>query len=221
MCSPFRAHFLSQLHFRLLSLTAQNYTEWITTDRNSDTRSAWGVMRGCKGSAIPQALNHCGCWRGMTATAPKRPNNVRDTFFNRIHLLPEGFISNTGAPTCFLPRVPFNLVTPLVWLHTRGKQAKHSYFYNLECRIYCNINFNWSYLIASRSMGVGRTFSRGWPVGDFPKIFAGGIKSGEICFFPSKLKKQPFLLIISKSREGRGLGTPLPPLPTPMSRSRP
>ena len=42
-------------------------------------------------------------------------------------------------------------------------------------------------------MGVGRIFSRGGPVEDFPKIFfQGGAKSGEIWFCPSKLKKQPF-----------------------------
>jgi len=33
----------------------------------------------------------------------------------------------------------------------------------------------------------------GGEVGDFPKIFSRGTKSGEICFYPSKLKKQPFL----------------------------
>jgi len=46
-------------------------------------------------------------------------------------------------------------------------------------------------------MGVGRSFSRGGAVGDFPKNFSRGepkvVKFG---FHPSKLKKQLFLLII-------------------------
>ena len=48
-------------------------------------------------------------------------------------------------------------------------------------------------------MGVGRIVSRGGHWGIFPKFFQGGDKSGEICFFShSKLRKQPFLLKISK-----------------------
>jgi len=64
-------------------------------------------------------------------------------------------------------------------------------------------------------MGVGRIFSRGEPVGDFPKIFSRGPKVVKFGFYPSKLKKQPFLLIISKSRGGQG--PPCTPLPTPMT----
>jgi len=36
----------------------------------------------------------------------------------------------------------------------------------------------------------------------FPKIFPWWGQSGEICFYASQLTKQPFLLIISKSRGG-------------------
>jgi len=36
-------------------------------------------------------------------------------------------------------------------------------------------------------------------VGDFPKFFPGGPKVVKFVFYPSKLKKQHFLLIISKS----------------------
>jgi len=39
------------------------------------------------------------------------------------------------------------------------------------------------------------------PVGDFPKNFQGGPKVVKFVFYHPKLKKQPFLLIISKSRE--------------------
>ena len=63
------------------------------------------------------------------------------------------------------------------------------------------------------NMGVGRIFSMG-AVGNFPKIFSrGGPKVVKFGFYPSKLKKQPFLLIISKSRGGAW--PPLLPLPTP------
>jgi len=54
-------------------------------------------------------------------------------------------------------------------------------------------------------MGVGRIFSREGPVGDFPKIFSReGPKVVKFVFYHPKLKKQPFLLIISKSRGGLG-----------------
>ena len=53
-------------------------------------------------------------------------------------------------------------------------------------------------------MGVGRIFSRGGP------------KVVKFVFYPSKFKKQPFLLIISKSRRGPRPPPALPPLPTPM-----
>ena len=52
-------------------------------------------------------------------------------------------------------------------------------------------------------------FPGGVAVGDFPKIFPGGPKVVKIKFYPSKLKKQTFLLIISKS------GGPRLPLPHP------
>ena len=55
---------------------------------------------------------------------------------------------------------------------------------------------------SNSGMGVGRVFSRGGP-----KV----VKFG---FYPSKLKKKPFLLIISKSRGA--LPPAPPPLPTPM-----
>ena len=50
-------------------------------------------------------------------------------------------------------------------------------------------------------MGIGRIFSGGATTGDFSKIFLGVAKRGEICFSHSKLRKQPFLLKFSKSRE--------------------
>jgi len=41
------------------------------------------------------------------------------------------------------------------------------------------------------AIGVGRILQRG-PLGDFSKFFAGGAKSGEICFFPLITKKTTF-----------------------------
>ena len=64
-------------------------------------------------------------------------------------------------------------------------------------------------------MGVGRIFSRGGAVRDFPKIFSrGGPKVVKFGFYPSKLKKQPFFANSFKIQGGQG--PPLPPLPTPM-----
>jgi len=42
-------------------------------------------------------------------------------------------------------------------------------------------------------MGVGRIFSKGEPVGDFPNFFfRGEPKVVKFVFYPSKMKKQPF-----------------------------
>jgi len=49
-------------------------------------------------------------------------------------------------------------------------------------------------------MGVGRIFSRAEPQGDFSQIFPGGAKVVNFYVSHSKLRKQPFLLKISKSR---------------------
>jgi len=51
-------------------------------------------------------------------------------------------------------------------------------------------------------------FQGGGSKGFSPNFFRGGANSGEVCFYPSKLKKQPFLLIISKSRVGQGPSLP-------------
>jgi len=66
-------------------------------------------------------------------------------------------------------------------------------------------------------MGVGRIFSREWPLLDFTKFILGGTKVVKFGFHHSKLKKQHFLLNISKAK--RGQVPPLPPFPTPMSDS--
>jgi len=47
--------------------------------------------------------------------AQKCPNNVISTFFNTVHLLPKDLrFEHGGGQTCFLPRAPSNLVTPLI-----------------------------------------------------------------------------------------------------------
>jgi len=51
-----------------------------------------------------------------------------------------------------------------------------------------------------RTMGIGRGFSMGAPLGDFFKSFLGGPKVAKFVFSHSKLRKQPFLLKFSKSR---------------------
>ena len=50
------------------------------------------------------------------------------------------------------------------------------------------------------SMGVGRIFSKGGQQGIFPKFFQGGPKVVKFDFSHLKLRKQPFLLKISKAR---------------------
>ena len=101
------------------------------------------------------------------------------------------------------------------------------YFWYLSCKHFPEIThqyllfaplFTWNILKHLRfqlcceryrltTLGVGRIFSRGGAVRDFSKFFPGGDKVVKFGFHPSKLKKQPFLLIISESRGE----TPLPP----------
>jgi len=49
------------------------------------------------------------------------------------------------------------------------------------------------FLVTLRFTGVGKIFPGGGALRDFSKIFPGGAKSGEICFFPLKIKKTTFL----------------------------
>jgi len=59
--------------------------------------------------------------------------------------------------------------------------------------------------IRAASIGVRRIFSKGGGSKGFSQNFFQGAKSGEIWFLPLEIaKKQPFLLIISKSRVGQG-----------------
>jgi len=52
---------------------------------------------------------------GTIPWAPKCPNNVTSTFFNRVHYIcfRKTSVSNMGAPNLLLPRALSNLVTPL------------------------------------------------------------------------------------------------------------
>jgi len=65
-------------------------------------------------------------------------------------------------------------------------------------------------------MGVGRIFYRGGQEGIFPKFFPGGSKVVKFVFYPSKLKKQPFLAINFKIQGGQG--PLLPPFRRPCMR---
>ena len=61
-------------------------------------------------------------------------------------------------------------------------------------------------------LGVGSFFSRGGSVGFFSKIFPGGAKSGEICFFPT----QNIIFFAENFKIQERPWTPCFPLPTPM-----
>jgi len=52
-------------------------------------------------------------------------------------------------------------------------------------------------------MGAGRSFSwRRGALGYFSKIFPGGVKSGEICFFPVEIKKTTLVCLHFQNPEG-------------------
>jgi len=57
-------------------------------------------------------------------------------------------------------------------------------------------------------MDFERIFSKGGALGIFPKFFQGA-KSGEICFFPLKIKKTTFFVEIFKIQGGQGAFDPL------------
>jgi len=62
--------------------------------------------------------------------------------------------------------------------------------------------------------GRRKDFFQGEPVGDFPKIFPGGAKSGEIWFLLLEIEKTTFFANNFKIQGGQG--PPAPP-PTPMT----
>jgi len=79
---------------------------WKPTSGDASSRESRGVTRGERRAHFPGAESLRG--------ALKSPNNVTSSFFNTVHLLPEELRFWTcGRQTCFLTRVPFNLVTPL------------------------------------------------------------------------------------------------------------
>jgi len=57
-----------------------------------------------QGGSIPLMPNHCG--------GPKS-HNVISTFFNTVHLLPQGLRFEHGGAKLVLPQASSNLVTPL------------------------------------------------------------------------------------------------------------
>jgi len=74
---------------------------------------------------------------------------------------------------------------------------------------------NLCFLVKDNEHGRRKDFSRGRPVGDFPKILSGGAKRGEIWFLPLESEKTTFFANNFKIQGGQG---PPAPLPTPMSR---
>jgi len=60
------------------------------------------------------------------------------------------------------------------------------------------VHFRLSYV---EFMDVVRIFSKGGSPGNFPKIFLGGTKIGEICFFPLETKKTTLFSYIFKIQE--------------------
>jgi len=60
--------------------------------------------------------------------APKSPNNIVNTFFNTVHLLPKYLrFEHGGRQTCFLPRAPSDLGTPLHFCKGRAGCGVHGY----------------------------------------------------------------------------------------------
>ena len=121
-------------------------------------------------------------------------------------------------PSCFCstPDQTFPIVIRNLWtsrLASLCTVAAVANFSNCCWQNDCPTNVKWSSNLdlnawASEGFFPGGVGSRG-----FSQNFSRGAKSGKFGFYPSKLKKQTFLLTISKSR---GALPPLPPLPTSM-----
>ena len=71
-----------------------------------------GRNEGGKGGTIPRRRITAGGAEWLRRAA-KSPNNVTRTFFNTVHLLPRDLFGTWGRQTCFLPRAPSHLITPL------------------------------------------------------------------------------------------------------------
>ena len=69
--------------------------------------------------------------------APKSPNNVTNTFFNIMHLFPKDLFRTWGRQTCFLPRAPSNLVTPLSALLLKSADSRAKKIFH-----WANISFS-------------------------------------------------------------------------------
>jgi len=65
-----------------------------------------------EGGTIPRASNHCGGRRKVPIMSQVISSIQHICFRNTSG-------SNTGRQTCFLPRVPSNLVTPLIYTQMR------------------------------------------------------------------------------------------------------
>ena len=117
-------------------------------------KSSRGVTRGGKGGTIPRAPNHYGgakslreapnhCGRRqMTAGSPKSPNNVTNTFLQYSTFAsgrPQ--VRTWERPTCFLPRAPSNLVTPLKASHT-FETFSQSLHHPFRVTVFANASFS-------------------------------------------------------------------------------
>ena len=76
--------------------------------------------------------------------APKGPNSVTSTLFNSSFASERSRVRKWGRQTCFLPRAPFNLVTPLQRHHLQKLPEKFSKFIKpvkllRRCRCYVYI----------------------------------------------------------------------------------
>ena len=67
----------------------------------------------------------------------------------------------------------------------------------------------WSATVGSGTHERRKDFFQEGPLGHFSKNFPGGPKSGEICLFPIKAKKQPFFA--EKFQNPGGARPPCPP----------
>jgi len=92
------------------SIIAWTEVDW---DISGFLRSDRGVTRGGKGSTIPRAPNHCG-GRQMTVTGTEKSQQCQMYILQYSKFASErSQVRTWGRQTCFWPRAPSNLGTPL------------------------------------------------------------------------------------------------------------
>jgi len=105
----------------MMLCTRSEVSHFEGVDSNKEESSSVGASdesyeqrRNEGGQNSPGVESLWGCQITAGGWAPKSPNKVTSTFFNSTFASERPQVRTWGRQTCFLPRAPSNLVTPLL-----------------------------------------------------------------------------------------------------------